>query len=364
MPINLDFNHIIEKIENNERFNFEEGCYMLRSAALPELKLAADHARKKRVGEKVYFIVNKHIYYSNICAWRCKFCAFPKTANDPKAYAKRPEEILSEIDTTPFVSEVRITGGVNPKLGVDYFREIFSLIRAKYPRIHIEALAPTEIDFIAKRDKLSPREVLVMFKNAGLGSLAAGGAEISSERVRKELCPNKSPFSTWLEVSKIAHKLGIKSNASILYGHIETIEERVAHILRIRELQDETGGYNAFIPLKFIPNAVSDIKSSILDDSDDLKMFALSRLLLDNFDHLKVLWLFNEKDFVKSALDFGANDIGGTVYEQNKGVARSACSDTEHCFTKADMIQLINECGRKPAERGKLYNEITQLATT
>lgn len=356
MSCKLDSKYLIKKIDNKERFDFDEACEMLKCTDLSEIKKAADFARKKRAGDEVYFIVNKHIYYSNVCAWKCKFCAFSKNPNDPKAYVKSPEQMLAEIEDAPFISEVRITGGVNPKLGVDYFCSVFSLIKDKYPKIHIEALAPTEVDFIAKRDGLSAKEVLLRFKEAGLGSLAAGGAEIASERVRSILCPKKSPFTTWLQISKTAHELGIMSNASILYGHIETVEERIEHIFKIRDLQDETKGFNAFIPLKYIEKESSVIKSSIKSKDEDLKMYAISRLLLDNFKHIKVLWLFNDRVTAISALEFGANDIGGTVYERHEGVARSAGSGAKEAVTKDEMIKLIFESGRIPVERGVLYN--------
>lgn len=355
MSDKLNFKYLVEKIENAERFSFDEGVALFNDATLPELKVAANFMREKKVRNKVCFIENKHLYYSNVCAWRCSFCVFSKKKSDAHAYTKNPDELVREIDATPFITEVRITGGVNPKLGIDYFCSIIFKIKEKYPHIHVEALAPTEIDFIANLDKISPKEALVKLKEAGLGSLAAGGAEIANERVRKILCPNKSPFSTWLDISRIAHELGIMSNASILYGHIETVEERVEHILKIRELQDETKGYNAFIPLKYIENKNSDIKSSIQDASEDLRMYAISRLLLDNIKHIKALWLFNDTDMMRSLLDFGVDDIGGTVYENNKGVARSAGSKANACFSKKDMLQLISSAGREPFERGILY---------
>jgi aminodeoxyfutalosine synthase len=355
MSHNFNFKYLKEKVDNNDRLSFDDGCEILRSADLSDIQKAADYAREKNAGDQVYYIVNKHIYYSNICSWQCKFCAFSKNMRDPGAYAKSPVQILTEINKTPFISEVRITGGVNPRLGVEYFCSVFSLIKEKHPDIHIEALAPTEIDFIARCSYLSAKETLLKFKEAGLGSLAAGGAEIASERVRNLLYPKKSPFTRWLEVSRTAHELGIMSNASILYGHIETIEERVAHLVRIRALQDETGGFNAFIPLKYIEKKGSGIKSSISGVSEDLKMYALSRLFLDNFKHIKILWLFNGSETARSALKFGANDIGGTVYECQKGVARSAGSSAKEHFSKDDMVKLILDAGREPFERGTLY---------
>jgi len=351
----LNINYLIQKINSDERFDFDEARDLFNNVSLLDLQKAADHARQKRIGNEVYFIVNKHAYYSNICVWQCKFCTFSKQFNDSSAYIKTPEDILLEIEAAPFISEVRITGGVNPKISVDYFCKTFSLIKSALPDIHIEALAPTEIDYLAKLEKLSVNEVLAKLKAAGLGSLAAGGAEIASDRVREQLCPKKSPFSTWSEVSKQAHDMGIMSNASILYGHIETIEERIEHIFLIRELQDQTGGFNAFIPLKYIENPAHGIKSSVTSIDEDLRMFAVSRLLLDNFKHIKVLWLFNGKEFAKKALDFGANDIGGTVYEQQKGVARAAGSPAKESVIKDDMVEMILSSNREPVERGRLY---------
>jgi len=355
MSSKIDMDNLINKINAGERFSFDEGCSLFRDTNLANLQQAADHARKLRAGDNVHFIVNKHLYYSNICAWQCKFCAFGKKSTDSDAYIRTPEELLAEIDQAPDLMEVRITGGVNKHANTDYFCSLFSLIKQKYPNIHIEALAPTEIDFIANIDSISPKEVLSRFKDAGLGSLAAGGAEVASPRVREIICPNKSPFSTWLSVSREAHGLGIPSNASILYGHVETIEERIEHLMKIRELQDETHGFNAFIPLKYIKNAGSGIEPSITDSAEDLRMFAVSRLMLDNFKHIKVLWLFNGADFSLSALNYGANDVGGTVYEAHKGVARSAGSGSDGTFTKDEIVKLIKESGKHPFERGILY---------
>lgn len=345
---------IAEKVESGERLTREDGIALLNSTDLLKIGQLADLVRERKVGEDVYFIVNQHIYYTNVCLWQCPFCAFSRTVDSPEAYTKSLEEIeeeaLEAIQSEPGLSELRITGGIHLRLSLEYFEEMLVRLKKILPEVHLEAFAPTEIDYIASQAGLSIEQVLNRFKALGLGALCAGGAEIFSPRVRQKLCPQKSSGQRWLEIMRIAHSLGIPSNASLLYGHIETVEERIEHLIQLRELQDETGGFNAFIPLPFL----SENEPSA-SGYDDLKMLAVARLMLDNFDHIKVLWIYQGLKMGQIALSFGANDLGGTVREQRKGVARSAGSGTGEAVSKEELVGVIRDAGRIPVERGILY---------
>lgn len=347
---------IEEKVYGGKRLSYEDGVILFGSADLNEIGRLADLARKRKAGNEVYFIVNKHLYYTNVCAWQCGFCAFSETADSPHAYTKSLEEIEAEAaQDIAELSEFRITGGINPQLPFEYYEEMLSRLKSRFPHIHIEAFAPTEIDFIAAKGGLTIKDTLIRLQNAGLGALCSGGAEIFSPRAREELCSRKTSGDSWIKIMRIAHNLGIASNASMLYGHVETIAERVEHLLKIRELQDQTGGFNAFIPLPFLSENTELSHTSLTTGYDDLKTIAISRLLLDNFNHIKVLWMFYGAKTAQIALAFGANDLGGTVREEQKGVARSAGSYADQSIQKEKLTRLIEDVERVPVERGTLY---------
>jgi len=347
---------IESKVHNGERLSAEDGIALFESNDLCKIGKLADFVRQKKVGDEAFFIVNKHLYYTNICVWQCGFCAFSETANSPLAYTKSTEEIEEEAGKSiAGLSEFRITGGINPAIPFEYYEEMLSRLKNRFPHVHIEAFAPTEIDFIASKNRLTVEETLLRFKQVGLGALCSGGAEIFSARVREELCSRKTPGDGWIEIMKAAHKLGISSNASMLYGHVETYEERVEHLLRIRALQDETRGFKAFIPLPFLSKNTGLANTSLTTGHDDLKTIAISRLLLDNFDHIKVLWMFYGLKTAQIALAFGANDLGGTVREEKKGVARSAGSEAYPSVQRETLVGLIRDAGRIPVERGTLF---------
>ncbi len=351
-----DLDEIKGKVYSGKRLSFEDGVALFRSTDLCEIGKLADFVRQRKVGNEVYFIVNKHVYYTNICAWQCDFCAFSETPDSPNAYTKSLEEIEEEAaENNADVSEFRITGGINPSLPLEYFEEMLIRLKTRFPPVYIEAFAPTEIDFIASKSGLTVEQTLSRFKLAGLGALCSGGAEIFSPRAREELCSRKTSGNNWIKIMKIAHKLGISSNASMLYGHVETYDERVEHLLKIRELQDETKGFKAFIPLPFLSKNTALAQTSLTTGYDDLKVIAISRLLLDNFDHVKVLWIFYGLKAAQIALAFGANDLGGTVREEEKGVARSAGSEASQSIQKDTFKKLIRDTGRVPVERGILY---------
>lgn len=349
---------ILDKINSGTRLDFEDGLVLFNSADLKGVGFLADAARKQRVGDDVYFINNYHLYCTNVCIWECKFCAFSKPVNSPKSFAKTPAQVAAELTSLAEPpSEIRITGGINPNFDLDYFIEVLQWIKLNMPGVHVEALAPTEVAYLAKRSRKNVEDVLFILKEAGLSSLTAGGAEIFNAKIRRELCPRKSSSEQWVEIVKTAHGMGIPSNASILYGHIESLENRVEHLLILREIQDETQGFNSFIPLCFLPKNTLLSHLSKLPDDEILRMTAVSRLLLDNFKYIKILWLYHGLDLAAKALQFGVNDLGGSVNERHKGVARSAGSEVDNAAAANDFIEMIKLNGRNPVERGRLYDE-------
>ncbi len=346
-----------DKLENHVRLEYDDGLALLYSNDMEGIRALADCARRTWVGDEVYYIHNYHLYYSNVCIWGCKFCAFSRRKNSPEAYTKTIKEItreLGRLEEAP--SEIRITGGINPKLGLDYFLEMLGWIRQHMPDTHIEAFAPTEIDYLCRREGLGVWELLSKLKQAGLGSLTCGGAEIFSQSLRTELCPRKTSSRRWMEVVNISHLMGLPSNASILYGHLEKYEDRLEHLLTIRELQNRTGGFNSFIPLCFLPANTRLAHIRPASEREILKMMAVCRLMLDNFRYIKFLWIYHGLELARQALDYGVNDLGGTVNEGHKGVARSAGSKSGGATPKSDFLNMILEKGRRPVERGVLYN--------
>jgi aminodeoxyfutalosine synthase len=347
-----------KQIEHNQRIGYELASSLLTKASLSQLGDIADLARRRRIGDKVYFVSNYHLYYTNVCVWGCKFCAFSRRPGEAGAYTKTIDDIADELSRlNPDISEIRITGGVNPKLNLAYYETLLCLIKSKLPEVHIEAFAPTEIDFISQRSGLSVAGVLTKLRDAGLGSLTSGGAEIFNPRLRERLCSNKTSIRSWQNISKIAHSMGIASNASILFGHLETYDDWLEHLLALRRLQDETGGFNSFIPLRFLPKNTEMASFAPVDFSEVLKMIAISRIMLDNFKYIKFLWLYYGKQRITEALSHGSNDLAGTANEQYKGVARSAESGSCAYIAKQELVNIIKECQRLPVERGRLYQE-------
>jgi len=351
-------NSIHDKVHNGTRLNLEDGLALLNSDDMEGLKALACHVAEERAGKEVYYIRNYHLYCSNVCIWTCKFCAFGKKKGSPGAYTKSIHEVIDEISgLSGELTEIRITGGVNPVLDLNYYLAVINFIKTNMAQVHIEALAPTEIDYLARLENLEISEILSRLKDAGLGSLSAGGAEIFNPDIRNRLCPRKTTGSEWINISRTAHLAGIPSNASILYGHIESYEDRISHLLEIRDLQDETGGFNSFIPLRFLPENTGLSSLRAVGDAEALKMIAVCRLILDNFRHIKFLWIYHGLDMGMDALDFGANDLGGTVEEKERGVARSAGSIADSGVALTSFKSVIKAKGRIPVERGALYSE-------
>lgn len=348
---------IVAKVEKGERLSREDGIRMMESNELLTIGYMADLVRKRKNGDYAYFIVNRHINHTNICANLCKLCAFGKKAEDPEAYTMS----LDEVETKAIeckdqkISEVHIVGGLNPDLKLSYFEEMLRKVRRALPGVVIQAFTAVEIDYFAQSENLTVEEVLKRLMDAGLDSLPGGGAEIFSQRVRDKICEKKISGDRWLEVHEAAHKLGMRTNATMLYGHIETIEERIDHLIRLRELQDRTQGFLTFIPLAFHPKntGLEEMQLSRTTGYEDLKILAIARLMLDNFDHIKAYWIMIGPKLAQVSLAFGVDDIDGTVVEEK--ITNAAGADTGQSLTKQQMVRMIKAAGRIPAERDTLY---------
>lgn len=349
---------IYEKVLARERLTREDGLTLYRTPDLLGVGYLADLVRRRLHGNKAYYIYNQHINYSNICVNGCRFCAFGKKAGEPGAYEMTLEDILAKVRERLHepITEIHIVGGLHPDLPFSYYLEMLRGIKALRPNVHLQAFTAVEVAHLADLAGLSVADTLLALKEAGLGSLPGGGAEVFSPRIRGELCPKKLSPEGWLEVCKTAHRLGLRTNATMLYGHLETLEERVEHLLRLREAQDETGGFLTFIPLAFHPRNTRLEHLRETTGFDDLKNLAVARLLLDNFPHIKAFWVMIGPKMAQLSLAFGADDIDGTVMEER--ITHMAGAQTPQGLTRAQLLQMIREAGCEPVERDTLYNVI------
>lgn len=359
LALKSDIGDIVEKVEQGTRLDFEDGVRLFASDDLLAIGWAANLVRRRMNGDRTYYIVNRHINYSNVCKNRCRFCAFRKNEGEQGAYTmslneviRRAESVRQEIDFT----ELHIVGSLHPDLPFSYYVEMLYELKRRMPDVHIQSFTAVEIAHLAKIAGLSVRDTLVHLRDAGLGSLPGGGAEVFAPRVRQQLCAEKLSSDGWLDVMRTAHQLGIRSNATMLYGHIETPRERIDHMIRLRELQDETGGFLTFIPLAFHPQGTDIEGSGKRSGIDDLKMIAVSRLMLDNFGHVKVFWIMLGLKLAQVALHFGADDFDGTVVEEK--ITHSAGAETPQGLSVPEILRLISETGTVPVERDTLYNEV------
>ena len=349
------------KIINKERISFEEGVALFEQASLSYVGALANWVREQKHGHKTYFNRNFHIEPTNVCVFSCAFCSYSKL------YAHREEgwelsieqmmHIVKSYDGKP-VTEVHIVGGVHPKMNMDFFLELLRTINAHRPELHIKAFTPVELDYMFRKAKVSVEEGMRLAHEAGLDSLPGGGAEIFHPDIRKQICEDKVDADGWLAIHKAAHELGMHSNATLLYGHIESYWHRIHHMDRLRSLQDETGGFNTFIPLKFRnkDNDMSNVAESTI--VEDMKMYAVSRLFLDNFNHIKAYWPMLGRKNAQLTLSFGVNDIDGTIDDTTKIYAMAGSEEQTPTMSTADLVQLIKQARRQPIERGTLYNEI------
>lgn len=349
------------KIINKERISFDEGVTLFEEASLSYVGALANWVREQKHGHKTYFNRNFHIEPTNVCVFSCAFCSYSKL------YAHREEgwelsieqmmHIVKSYDGKP-VTEVHIVGGVHPKMNMDFFLELLRTIKAHRPDLHIKAFTPVELDYMFRKAKVSVQEGMRLAHEAGLDSLPGGGAEIFHPDIRKKICEDKVDADGWLAIHKAAHELGMHSNATLLYGHIESYWHRIHHMDRLRSLQDETGGFNTFIPLKFRnkDNDMSNVPESTI--VEDMKMYAVSRLYLDNFNHIKAYWPMLGRKNAQLTLSFGVNDIDGTIDDTTKIYAMAGSEEQTPTMSTADLVQLIKQVRRQPIERGTLYNEI------
>lgn len=349
------------KIINKERISFEEGVALFEQASLSYVGALANWVREQKHGHKTYFNRNFHIEPTNVCVFSCAFCSYSKLyANREEGWELSIEQmmhIVKSYDGKP-VTEVHIVGGVHPKMNMDFFLELLRTIKAHRPELHIKAFTPVELDYMFRKAKVSVEEGMRLAHEAGLDSLPGGGAEIFHPDIRKQICEDKVDADGWLAIHKAAHELGMHSNATLLYGHIESYWHRIHHMDRLRSLQDETGGFNTFIPLKFRnkDNDMSNVAESTI--VEDMKMYAVSRLFLDNFNHIKAYWPMLGRKNAQLTLSFGVNDIDGTIDDTTKIYAMAGSEEQTPTMSTADLVQLIKQARRQPVERGTLYNEI------
>ena len=363
--INSEKDHQLQNIGNkiiqNKRLSFDEGVYLFEKASLPYVGALANWKRESLHGNKTYFNKNFHIEPTNVCVFSCKFCSYSKL------YAHKEEgweltidqmmDIVKSYDGKP-VTEVHIVGGVHPKLTLEFFLELMRTIKAHRPELHIKAFTPVELEYMFRKAKVTTEEGMKLAHEAGLDSLPGGGAEIFHPDIRTVICADKATADEWLHIHKTAHHLGMHSNATLLYGHIEKYEHRIDHMERLRQLQDETKGFNTFIPLKFRnkDNDMHDVPESTL--ANDLKMYAISRLYLDNFPHVKAYWPMLGRETAQLTLSYGVNDIDGTIDDTTKIYSMAGSEEQTPVMTTEQLVGLIKQAKRQPIERGTLYNVI------
>lgn len=356
-----ELQQIANKIINKERISFDDGVALFEKGSLSWLGTLANYVREQKHGDKTYFNKNFHIEPTNVCVFSCKFCSYSKLyANREEGWELSIEQmmhIVKSYDGKP-VTEVHIVGGVHPKMNLNFFIELLQAIKAHRPDLHIKGFTPVELDYMFKKAKVTTEQGMKLAHAAGLDSLPGGGAEIFHPEIRKQICEDKVDADGWLHIHKVAHDLGMHSNATLLYGHIEKYWHRIDHMERLRQLQDQTGGFNTFIPLKFRnqDNDMSHVAESTT--IEDMRMYAVSRLYMDNFAHIKAYWPMLGRQNAQLTLSFGVNDIDGTIDDSTKIYAMAGSEEQTPTMSTAELVRLIKQVKREPIERGTLYNEI------
>jgi aminodeoxyfutalosine synthase len=356
-----DLKRIGEKVLEKERLSFDEGVILFEKGSLSYVGALANMVRERLHGNKTYFNRNFHIEPTNICVFSCKFCSYSRL------YAHREEgwelsledmvNIVKKYDGQP-VTEVHIVGGVHPKMDLTFFTNVIKAIKAHRPDLHVKGFTPVELDYMFRKAKLTVEEGMQQLKDAGLQSLPGGGAEIFHPEIRQQICDDKVDAEGWLKIHRAAHKLGMHTNATMLYGHIEKFSHRVDHMERLRQLQDETAGFNTFIPLKFRnhDNEMSNVpESSVVED---MRMYAIARLYMDNFPHLKAYWPMLGRQNAQLTLAFGVNDIDGTIDDTTRIYSMAGSEEQTPTMSTGELVALIKQVKREPVERDTLYNEI------
>jgi len=359
-----ELRRIGEKILAGERITPEEGLTLFEKGSLPYLGALANHVRERRHGNKTYFNRNFHIEPTNVCVFSCHFCAYSRVyAHRDEGWELSQEQMLNIVksyDGKP-VTEVHIVGGVHPKMNLEFFIELLQKIKAHRPDLHIKGFTAVELDYMFRKAKLSVEEGMKQLHAAGLDSMPGGGAEIFHPEVRNVICADKVDADGWLKIHETAHREGMHTNATMLYGHIETYAHRIDHMERLRQLQDRTGGFNTFIPLKFRnkDNDMSHVAESTI--VEDMKLYAVARLYMDNFPHIKAYWPMLGRQNAQLTLSFGVNDLDGTIDDTTKIYSMAGSEEQTPSLSTAQLVSLIRQVGREPVERDTLYNEINNF---
>ncbi len=353
--------HISEKVLNGERINAAEGLILLEEAPLSLAGTLANFVRESKHGNRTYFNRNFHIEPTNVCVFSCKFCSYSRLYNNrEEGWELSVEQMMDKVreyDGKP-ITEVHIVGGVHPKMDIHYFADLLRKIKAHRPDLHIKGFTAVELDYMFRKAKLSRAEGMKLLHEAGLDSLPGGGAEIFAAEIREQICADKVDGAGWLDIHAEAHALGMHSNATMLYGHIEKYHHRIDHMEQLRAMQDRTKGFNTFIPLKFrnFDNEMSHVpETSVIED---MKMYAVARIYMDNFPHLKAYWPMLGRQNAQLTLAFGVNDIDGTIDDSTKIYSMAGSEEQNPSMSTAQLVTLIKQAGRQPIERDTLYNEV------
>jgi aminodeoxyfutalosine synthase len=353
-----------EKVLAGQRLDAQEGLTLFRTHDLLGLGYLANLVRERLHANVTFFNVNRHINPTDVCVASCRLCAFGKKAKDPKSYTLSLEQVWEKAGAgwSEAITEFHIVGGLHPELTLDWYAEMLAGLKQRFPQVHLKAFTMVEIAYLAKRFRHTTGEVLRRLKEAGMDSLPGGGAEIFNERVRRIICDHKIDGGEWLEVAREAHQMGLKSNCTMLYGHVETEEDRVDHLLRLRALQDETGGFVTYIPLAFHPDNTPLEHIGRTTGFMDLKNIAVARLLLDNIAHIKAYWVMLTPKIAQLAQRFGADDIDGTVVEER--IYHDAGATTSQSLRRGELLRLIRAAGREPVERDTAYRRVERKEDT
>jgi len=352
---------IIHKIQHQERITPTEGLFLFEKASLAELGAMANFIREKNHGDTTYFNRNFHIEPTNVCVFSCKFCSYSKLyAHREEGWELSVDQMLEKVksyDGQP-ITEVHIVGGVHPKMDIYFFETLIKKIKTHRPDLHIKGFTAVELDYMFRKAKLSRLDGMMLLHNAGLDSLPGGGAEIFDPEIREQICADKVDAEGWLDIHATAHKIGMHTNATMLYGHLENYQHRIDHMQRLRNLQDETKGFNTFIPLKFRnhDNELSHIPE--VSAIEDMKTYAVSRIFMDNFPHIKAYWPMLGREQAQLTLAFGVNDLDGTIDDSTKIYSMAGSEEQNPSLTTEELINLIKQVGRNPVERDTLYNTV------
>ena len=360
--IAIELKVIAQKVIDHERINLEDGLLLYNKADFGFLGVLANFIREEKHGRFTYFNRNFHIEPTNICVFDCKFCSYSRLLKQKEeGWEKSEEEILNMVRSYQDkpITEVHIVGGVHPKMGLEYFAQLIKKIREIRPDIHVKAFTAVELEYMCRKAKVSYREGLQILKDHGQDSLPGGGAEIFDEKIRAEICHDKCSSSQWLEIHETAHQIGLPSNATMLYGHIENYGHRVDHMNRLRKLQDKTGGFNTFIPLKFRNKDNQMCHLSEVSVIEDLKNYAIARIFMDNFSHIKAYWPMIGRATTQLSLNFGVDDIDGTIDDSTKIYSMAGAEDQSPKLSTRQLVEMIKQVGKHPIERDTLYNVVT-----